>query len=271
MPAQMPDSFICHPIGFFHSPQSEKYMAARQPELAQELFGSVVLNGGSNFEQALEDLAGFERIWLIYWFHRNQTWKPKVLTPRGGDKRGVFATRSPHRPNPLGLSCVKLIEIKGRELIIGKSDLLDGTPILDIKPYLCYADAFPNSAEGWTQSEVPGRNYELQWSELAAKQAGYIALHSKLDLFNAAALRLCENPFPFPGHRIKKLGDDTYELSVKTWRVYYFIEGNLLVVNKITSGYDQATLLGQKASRWDDAALHRSFIDEFPCKQDLLL
>ena len=98
------NSFECHSIGCFYSRQTEKYMAPRQAELSEVEEGLIVLNSGHNFEQALEDLKGFERIWIIYWLHRNHGWKPKVKTPRNGKKRSVFATRSPHRPNPIGLS-----------------------------------------------------------------------------------------------------------------------------------------------------------------------
>lgn len=238
-------------------------MAARQASLNPEGEGRVVLLPGFDFEQALEDLKGFERIWLIYWFHRNEGWKPKVLTPRGGPKRGVFATRSPHRPNPIGLSCVELIQVKGRELYVGKSDLLDGTPILDIKPYLNYADAFPDSRQGWVEAANPHSEYEVHWSELAKEQADFIEQRSMLRLIDTVELRLGENPLPFPSHRIKKVGDNAYELAVKTWRVKYALNDKRVVVNEITSGYDADTLQGKKVSRWPDVPLHLAFLEHF--------
>ena len=100
-------------------------------------------------ERALKDLEDFERIWLIYVFDRNDGWRSTVKPPRGGPKRGVLATRSPHRPNAIGLSAVKVEKIEGKVLHLFGVDLLDNTPILDIKPYVPYADAFPNSAAGW--------------------------------------------------------------------------------------------------------------------------
>lgn len=99
--------------------------------------------------EAFRDLAGIERIWLIFCFHRSEGWKAEVRPPRGGGKRSVLATRSPHRPNALGLSAVTLIEVEERALRVSGIDLLDGTPILDIKPYVPYADAFPASCAGW--------------------------------------------------------------------------------------------------------------------------
>ena len=94
-------------------------------------------------------LKGFERIWLIFAFHRSEGWKAEVRPPRGGGKRSVLATRSPHRPNAIGLSAVELIGIEPGALRVRGIDLLDATPILDIKPYVPYADAFPDSRAGW--------------------------------------------------------------------------------------------------------------------------
>lgn len=104
-------------------------------------------------ESALADLAGFERLWVISWLHRGGSWAPQVTPPRGPRvARGLFATRSPDRPNPIGLSVVRLLRIDGRNLHVNGIDLLDGTPILDIKPYVPYADAFPDSKAGWVDS-----------------------------------------------------------------------------------------------------------------------
>lgn len=254
---------ICEPIGFFHGNSSEKYMVPRQAELAiKNETDRIILNPGLNFEQALEDLEGFDHIWVLYWFHRNETWKPKVTTPREGPKRGVFATRSPHRPNPLGLSCVQLLSIKGREVYIGKNDFLEGTPILDIKPYLAYADSFPESKQGWINGE-PKKVYSISWSPLAKSQTLFIELNQQIPFIQTIELRLQENPFPFKNHRIKEIDQNTYELSLKTWRIHYTITSDLVNISKITSGYDQETLEGKKISRWDDVPIHQKFLELF--------
>lgn len=100
--------------------------------------------------EALTDLAGFDRIWLVSFMHLNgPRIKPMVKPPRGGPKRGVFATRAPHRPNPLALSCVELLAVNGRVLEVRGLDLIDGTPVLDIKPYIADFDAWPDAAQGW--------------------------------------------------------------------------------------------------------------------------
>lgn len=100
-------------------------------------------------EKSLKDLEGFERIWVIFTFHRNEGWAPVVKPPRGQGRKGVLATRSPHRPNPIGLSALELLSVEGRTLKVRGVDLLDGTPVLDIKPYVPYADAFPGARAGW--------------------------------------------------------------------------------------------------------------------------
>ena len=140
------------PIGIFRCDAKYAYDVPRQGILAGENVGRVELAPGMNFEAALDAIEGFSRIWLIFAFDRNEgRWRPKVQPPRHIDhKVGVFATRSPYRPNPIGLSCVELLEVKGRVLVVKGHDLLDGTPILDVKPYLPYADSFPDAAPGWT-------------------------------------------------------------------------------------------------------------------------
>jgi tRNA (adenine37-N6)-methyltransferase len=100
-------------------------------------------------EKVIQDLGGFDRLWLIFAFHRSEGWKSSVKPPRGGPKRGVLATRSPHRPDSIGLSAVELAKIEGRTLHLRGVDLLDGTPVLDIKSYVPYADAFPDAKAGW--------------------------------------------------------------------------------------------------------------------------
>lgn len=147
-------SFIFRPIGILRSPYSRRIDAPHQ---------STVVAGTESGEPALatleladwldpevvNDLGDFDLLWLIFAFHLSEGWKNSVKPPRGGPKRGVLATRSPHRPNSIGLSAVELIRIEGRILHLRGVDLLDGTPVLDIKPYVPYADAFPDARAGW--------------------------------------------------------------------------------------------------------------------------
>ncbi|WP_167631235.1 tRNA (N6-threonylcarbamoyladenosine(37)-N6)-methyltransferase TrmO [Mariprofundus ferrooxydans] len=139
-----------HAIGVVKSSYRERFATPRQPTLDQPETAEIHLNAGMNFEQALTDLDGFSHIWVIYWMHLNNGWNPTVLPPRGPkQRRGLFATRGPHRPNSIGLSAVHLIQIKGRILTIEGHDMLDGTPVLDIKPYIPYADMIADASSGW--------------------------------------------------------------------------------------------------------------------------
>lgn len=137
-------------IGVVHSGYRERFAAPRQPVLDKAQPAEIRLNAGLNLHQALQDLDGFSHIWVIYWMHLNKGWNPTVTPPRGPKiRRGLFATRAPHRPNSIGLSAVRLIRTEGRILYIEGHDMLDGTPVLDIKPYLPYADAIGDATSGW--------------------------------------------------------------------------------------------------------------------------
>ena len=153
------------PVAYFRSPVGGKFGLPRQSGLAPGLRGEVVFEPQWRNPDALRGLEGFERIWLLWCFDRNpQSNSATVRPPRlgGNDSVGVFASRSPFRPNGIGLSCVELLSIeydaeKGPVLHVAGADLADGTPIIDIKPYLSYADAFPEARCGFadTKPEAP--------------------------------------------------------------------------------------------------------------------
>lgn len=146
------------PIGCFSSPLPEKFGVPRQPGLAKSLIGEVRLNAPFAREEALKGLEEFSHLWIIFGFHLNSQGpeEKKSLTVRpprlGGNERvGVFASRSPFRPNPLGLSVVKIESVDAQNGIITVSgaDLADGTPIYDIKPYVTYSDSIPDAVSGF--------------------------------------------------------------------------------------------------------------------------
>ena len=146
------------PIAYIKSDFPEKFGIPRQSGLVEELTATVVFQPPYRVPDALRGLEGFSHLWLIWEFSqaRREGWSPTVRPPRlGGNKRlGVFATRSPFRPNPIGLSCVRLLEVRqdreqGTVLVVSGADLLDGTPIYDIKPYLPYADCKPEAVGGF--------------------------------------------------------------------------------------------------------------------------
>jgi tRNA (adenine37-N6)-methyltransferase len=138
------------PIGYAHTgARHQGRRAARQPQAARRaLPGRIELLPGRHFDHALDDLAGWDYVWVVFWFHLNPSWRPKVLPPRStSGRKGVFSTRSPHRPNPIGLSALRLERIEGLTLHLLDVDLVDGTPVLDIKPYVPYTDAHPAGAQ----------------------------------------------------------------------------------------------------------------------------
>lgn len=146
--------FTYRTIGILRSPYTRRIEAPHQGTVVAGTPTGALASATLELEdwldeKVLQDLGGFERLWLIFAFHLSDGWKSTVKPPRGGPKRGILATRSPHRPNSIGLSAVELIKIDGRTLHLRGVDLLDGTPVLDIKPYVPYADAFPDAKAGW--------------------------------------------------------------------------------------------------------------------------
>lgn len=263
-------SFTVDPIGYFHTAHKAPYDVPRQAALQSGNEGVIQLKAGCQFEQALEGLEGFDRLWVVFRFHRHNHWKPKVLPPRGGKKQGVFATRSPHRPNFIGLSCVQLQAIKGLQLRVINHDLLDGTPILDLKPYLNYADSFTSSQQGWLDLLPPLQEVSCQWSPLAQAQLDYLAREWDCSLRSAIEQRLRHSPLPYANNRVKLISEDQYELAYRTWRVFYHLKGDKITIHALKSGYDGATLAGNKLSRWGDVPMHRAFMQCFSAKLELL-
>ena len=165
------------PIGVVHSPFREKFGIPRQPLLVPEAKARLELLPPYNCIEAFAGLEAFSHIWLTFIFHQamRDQWQPQVRPPRlGGNRRvGVFASRSPFRPNPVGLSVVALDGISHQqgkvELLLSGLDLLDGTPVLDIKPYIPYADSIPEARSGYA-AEPPQVSKEVRFSETAEAQ-----------------------------------------------------------------------------------------------------
>ncbi|TCP18856.1 tRNA-Thr(GGU) m(6)t(6)A37 methyltransferase TsaA [Nicoletella semolina] len=173
----LPNNLILKPIGIIKSPYGEKFAVPRQPNLIQEGKGVLYLTPPYCNPDAVRGLEEFSHLWLIFQFHHipERPWHATVRPPRlGGNTRiGVFATRATHRPNPIGLSKVALekIEVINGKVILhlGSIDLVDGTPIFDIKPYLAYADNEPTAYSSFAQTP-PSPSLEVEW-QLKALQA----------------------------------------------------------------------------------------------------
>lgn len=223
------DQLQFRPIGTIRTPFSSKYAAPRQPGTShRHTVGVITLEPGHNYEQALQDLKGFGYIWVLFWFHENRNWKPMVLPPVGDrKKRGVFATRSPHRPNPIGLSLCKLLSIKGRTLRIENPDMLDGTPILDIKPYLPHAESHPRARAGWIgkQHEQRPSRFRVSFSRSVSDALDTLDEMEKDEMSSYLKGVLGRDPFPHAYRRIKAQADGSWLIAVKRWRFGYRITG----------------------------------------------
>lgn len=160
-------------IAHIKSDFPEKFGIPRQSGLLPSLKSTIRFEPEFRNADALRGLEGFSHLWILWIFSENvrDTWSPTVRPPRlGGNKRlGVFATRSSFRPNPVAMSCVKIEEIRtdganGPEIVVSGADLMDGTPIVDIKPYLPFADSIPEAKGGFAEG-VKGNNLEVEISE----------------------------------------------------------------------------------------------------------
>ena len=158
-----PEEMTLKVIAHIHTAFPTKFGIPRQSGLVDELRGEVIFTPEYRNADAVRGLEDFSHIWLVWQFSGavRDSWSPTVRPPRlgGNERRGVFATRSPYRPNALGLSCVELAGVENGDLIVRGADLLDGTPIFDIKPYLPYVDAYPDARGGFTDTT---RAYALQ-------------------------------------------------------------------------------------------------------------
>ena len=185
------------PIAHFESPLKSKFGIPRQSGLVEELTGRIVFEKAFRQSEAVRGLDDFDYLWLIWEFSANGSGKSNltVRPPRlGGNKRmGVFATRSPFRPNPLGLSCVRIERVEedaksGPVIYVRGADLMDGTPIYDIKPYVAYADAHPGARSGFVD--------EKQWEPLHVEIPDKLAVKVPAQHLEALKATLAQDPRP---------------------------------------------------------------------------
>ncbi len=219
-------AFTVNPIGYIRSDFKEKFGIPRQSGRAPSLSAEVVLLPPYALEEAVRGIEGFSHIWLLFDFslaHREE-FSPTVRPPRlGGNERvGVFASRSPFRPNPIGLSCVKLegVEKRKGELILRVSgaDLLDGTPVLDIKPYLPFADAIAGATGGYADDQAAHR-LQVDFPP---------ALLEKVPKDKRAGLLECLADDPRPSYQEDETR--TYGMRFGLWEIKFTVRGNRLSV-----------------------------------------
>ena len=253
------------PIGTFHCDAKHRYEAARQPAVAAATSGHVALVPGRNLEMAVQDLEGFGRIWLIYAFHHNPNWKPLVSPPRATRSIGVLATRAPYRPNPIGLSCVELRGVRGLRIEVGPHDLLDGTPILDIKPYLPYADAFPNAPAGWVDA-LHCERWDLVFAPLATAQIAWLESAGVGMLRTFLLQQLAEGPTDRGRKRVRRLNEQGFwEIAYRTWRARFQAntDTRTITIEALYGNYSAADL-ADPADKYGDKAIHRAYVAQVP-------
>ncbi len=262
MPAEIKDRYEFAPIGLLRTGLRWRYEAPRQAGFS-EAKARIELYPGHGFEQALEDLSGFERVWVVFIFHLNATWKPKVTPPYAPENRkyGVFSTRSPHRPNPVGLSCVELEGIDGLNVYLNHCDILDRTPVLDLKPYIPAVDAFPESKAGW-RDELVLTEWTHEFSPEAKAQMDWIREQTGLDLANFCAVQLKYEPFNPARKRIDNLMSGVWAIHCRTWRIQYRADADthLLHFDFVKTNYAPEELAPGSPDPYADKDVHRAFV-----------
>ncbi len=258
------------PIGTFQCTEAYPYDAARQGAVSQENNGTVELNSGLNLEQALQDLDGFSHIWLIYHFNQNPNWKPMVQPPRAQRKVGVLATRAPYRPNAIGLSCVRLESIEGLNIHVSAHDLLNDTPILDIKPYIPYADSFPEAEQGWLDTLVE-EEWALNYTDCLREQLTWLTERGVDCIDSFLQDHLCIEPTNDNKKRVYPLGEGRWEIAYRTWRIAFTPNESTrsIQLHTIYSGYGFGDLAVPE-DPYQDKSIHREYMDAYPDAEDAL-
>lgn len=224
--------FSFEPIGTLRTVFTEKFGAPRQSRMIPAAVGTLKLGDDSRYRQALEHLDRFSHVWLVYVFHHHldlqhrEPWRPLISPPRVDAPKniGVFASRSPHRPNPIGLSVVKLERVMldapgGIEIEVSGVDILDGTPVLDIKPYLPFADRVDEANSGWALGSIV--KYPVSFSEVAIEKLRQIeAQHPR---FRALLTQMLElDPRPTSQRRLLPIESDEADGRVFAFRVQHY-------------------------------------------------
>lgn len=210
------------PVAFIENDFKEKFGIPRQSGLV-DIPSRIVFTDKYFDENALRGLSEFTHLWLIWGFSEVHGFSPTVRPPRlgGNVRKGVFATRSPFRPNPLGLSAVRIVSVERGVITVSGADLMNGTPIYDIKPYIPYADSIPDASNGWALSERSGvLSVEFPEELLKRipenKQSGLIEL-------------LAQDPRP----QYQNDPERIYTFSFGEWEISFRVEGERLLVTAI--------------------------------------
>ena len=229
------------PIAKIHSPYKEKFAVPRQPSLVPSAKAKIEILPPYDDINAFSDLIGFSHIWLVFVFHKNKeadndSWNPTVRPPRlGGNKRiGVFATRSPNRPNPIGLSLVKFHGVHHEDgklfLAVSSIDLVDQTPIIDIKPYLPYADSKPDALASFAKRE-PEQLLTIVFSSAAQKRLN--TLNECTPDLEQLILEVLQQD-PRPAYKKNKPDDKIYSVYLGDFNIQWKTTDNITQVLTIS-------------------------------------
>lgn len=230
----MADKISLNVIAHVESDFKEKFGIPRQSGLST-LISKIVFEPEYRVREAFRGLSGYSHIWIIWQFSEaaRESWSPTVRPPKlGGNKRmGVFATRSPFRPNPIAMSAVRLEKIDmdsamGPVLYVSGADIMDGTPVLDIKPYISYADAYPEALLGFAVDGERGRlnvdfPHELLEKIPEGKRAGLISVLSQ---------------DPRPGY--SEDSDKIYTMSFGDWQISFSVSGKTVTVKEVSNNFE---------------------------------
>ena len=258
------EKFTFSAIGVIESSAQYHYEAPRQAVYAGT--GAFLRWHEKIYHDCAVDLTGFARIILLWVFNQNKhdNWhvKVQVPVPAERDMYSVFATRSPYRPNPIGMSVVELRAITPEGLLLGPCDLLDGTAVLDVKPYIPEVDAFIDSAAGW-RDHIDRRKYDIVWNAQALEQSDFILERLDLDLQNFCTVQLSFRP---TDRRRKRLtptdAAEQWILHCRTWQIIFELHENIsqIEIKEIRSNYSHEDLIAGAADPYKEKETHREFI-----------
>ncbi len=237
--------FEIETIAVVQSDFKERFGIPRQPSQAKNSKAVIRFEKGDQWKSALKAIEGFSHLWIVFIFHKSgsKSWKPTIRPPRlgGREKVGVLASRSPHRPNFIGLSAVKLDSVDlefagGPRLLISGHDLLDGTPVVDVKPYLSYTDSIVDSQAGWAELKI--EVVRVVWSEESLKAAKKLKVTA--DDRNAIEEILGQDPrtvaqkrkYPF-GEKVNDLDRPSYGIRILDFEIKYTFYPDRFVITDV--------------------------------------
>ncbi len=253
-------SFQFDSIAVIRTAFTQRFGIPRQPGLVPEAKGLIKFRNDPDFQHALKGMEQFSHLWIVFVFHDHggNKWKPTIRPPRlgGKEKMGVLASRSPHRPNPIGMSVCEIESIDllakgGPEILVRGVDLLDGTPILDVKPYIPYADSIPQANPGWAHEEI--KKTPVIFSRVAEEKINRFEASGEQGL--RALIEQLLTIDPRPGFQRRELPPDAehsqgkdFGLLVRNHDVHWHIENQAFMVDDLVAVPIKAVRETKKAS-----------------------